>query len=112
MIVRYTDGTSQEGILLARGENRMRVALRNSDDVAEFTEVNGIWVSEDCEPVQIEFAWQKKSKQAVVREADCICSHELAARLIHLLLSGDSTEPCETVPLTLESGRQGASLVM
>ena len=112
MVIRYANGKSQEGILLARNENRMRVALKDGEDVAEFTEINGVWISEDCEPVQVEFAWQKKSKQAAVTEADCICSHELAARLIRLLLSGDSTETGEFPLLTVEDGNQGARLVM
>jgi len=112
MIVRYADGKSVEGVLLARNENRMRVALKDGADVAEFTEIDGVWVSEDCERVEIEFAWQKQSKQAAVTEADCICSQELAARLIHLLLSGESDETPQTVPAPVEDGRESAHHLM
>ena len=64
----------------------MRVAIQGSDDVLEFTLSNGIWISEDCEPVQVEFAYRADAAQ--IREKDCICSHEFAAELIHLLFAG------------------------
>jgi len=89
MIIQYTNGEAIEGLLLARTEKTIRVATPGEDEVLEFTCVNGTWVSEDCEPVRIEFAWQRKSRRPVVTEADCICRPELAARLIHLLWSGE-----------------------
>jgi hypothetical protein len=100
MILIYADGKRTEAILLARSENRLRVAIPGCDDPVEFTDVHGTWVSEDCEPVRVEFAWQGKTREQVLSEADCICSHELAARLIHLLWSGDEAEePGADAPL-------------
>ena len=90
----------------------MRVALKDTNDAAEFTEIHGVWVAQDCEPVEIEFAWQKKSKQAVVSEADCVCSHELAARLIHLLLSGEEEESRDLPPLTADGYTRNAQPIM
>ena len=92
MILIYADGSRTEAILLARSENKFRVAIPGCDDPVEFTDVHGTWVSEDCEPVRVEFAWQGKTREQVLSEADCICSHELAARLIHLLWSGNEDE--------------------
>ena len=89
MILIYADGSRTEAFLLARTENKIRVAVRGSDDPLELTDVHGTWVSEDCEPVRVEFAWQGKTREQVVSEADCICSHDLAARLIHLLWNAD-----------------------
>jgi hypothetical protein len=37
----------------------------------------------------VQFAWQGKTREQVLTEADCICSHDLAARLIHLLWNAD-----------------------
>lgn len=88
MILIYADGSTTEAFLLARTENQIRVAIPGSDDPLELTNVHGTWVSEDCEPVRVEFAWQGKTRERVLEEADCICSHELAARLLHLLWSG------------------------
>ena len=98
MTIQYRNGNRYEAALIARTENTIRVAPRGADDVMEFTNVNGTWVSEDCEPVQIEFEWQRRGRQPEVSEADCICSEELASRLIHLLLSGEE-EATGTAPL-------------
>ena len=85
MIIHYTNGKSIEGLLLARAENKLRVAVPGENDVLQFTCISGTWVSDDCEPARIEFAWERKKTQPAVTEADCICPPELAARLIHLL---------------------------
>lgn len=111
MIIRYTDGRSVEGVLLARDENRIRVALKDCDDVSEFVIVSGVWVSEDCEPVRVEFAWQT-AKHVDVSEADCLCSRELAARLIQLLLSGEEAEIHDLPIPSFEAGHGHFGLVM
>lgn len=85
MFITYPDGTTVEGILLSRVENKIRVAQQGSDDVMEFTDFDGIWISEDLEVVKIEFAWEGKTPEQLVTEADCVCSEELAARLLRLL---------------------------
>jgi len=54
--IRYSDGKVLQGILLALGDQRIRVAVKGSDDVAEYRLVNQHWVSEDCEVVIMEFA--------------------------------------------------------
>jgi hypothetical protein len=92
MILTYADGSRTEAILLARSENKIRVAIPGIDDPVEFTYLHATWVSEDCEPVRVEFAWQSKTRDEIVSEADCICSRDLAARLIHLLRSGTDEE--------------------
>ena len=71
----------------------MRVAVENGEDSVVLTCVNGTWISEEQAPVQVEFEWQRNlRKEATQSEADCVCSKELAARLIRLLLSGDECE--------------------
>jgi len=45
------------------------------------------WISEKCEPVTIEFAWQCREAVAVTNETECVCSKELASRLISILLA-------------------------
>jgi hypothetical protein len=92
MFLTYADGSRTEAFLLARSESKIRVAIPGCDDPMEFTDVHGTWVSEDCEPVRVEFAWQQKTREQVQSEADCICSHDLAARLIHLLWAGSDED--------------------
>jgi len=82
----------------------MRVAVPGGEDILEFTRIHQVWVSEDCEPVQIEFAWQRHPAAAeAVSEADFICSHDLAAHLLHLLWT-DSDEDVAAEPVTPEAG--------
>ena len=96
MTITYENGTRLEAVLVARHEHTIRVAVKGGDDLLEFKQINGTWVSEDCEPVRIEFEWEKRERKPDVTEADCICSQELAARLIHMLLNGEEEE-CEAV---------------
>jgi hypothetical protein len=85
MTLTYANGNTTEAILLARMENKLRAAIPGGDEPLELTNVHGIWVSEECEPVRVEFAWERKTREEVLTEAECVCSHDLAARLIHLL---------------------------
>jgi hypothetical protein len=90
MTIRYSNGYTVDAILLAREGNSMRVAIREFDETVEFFEINGVWVSQNCEPVEVEFAWMRQTDMPVLTETDCLCSHELAARLVHLLWSGEN----------------------
>ena len=90
MTIRYADGRAVEGVTLARTPNMIRIAVKGSDDAAEFINVHGTWISEDCEPVTIEYG-PRRNALATLSEADCICPPELATRLIALLFT-DSEE--------------------
>ena len=103
MVLTYADGSKTEAFLLARTENKIRVAIPGSDDPLELTEIRGTWVTEDLEPVSVQFAWEGKSQDEIVSEADCICSHDLAARLLHLLWNADEEVPAKSVPVETES---------
>jgi len=87
--------------------NRIRVAIPGSDDPLEITDVRGTWVTEDCEPVRVEFAWQKKTREQILTEADCICSHDLAARLLHLLWSADEEDLRQASPKAVPAAAEG-----
>ena len=87
MNIRYSDGTKREAVLLGRSAKVLRVAIRGSEDATELAMVNGTWVTDDCEPVHVEYAWEAPTSQTPVTEADCICPPELAYRLIRILYS-------------------------
>lgn len=91
MIITYSDGRAVEAALLTRTAGAIRVAIEGSEDVTEFWQVNGHWVSEHCELAQIEFAWQRKNCKPPVAEEDCCWTPDQAARLIRLLTT-DSKE--------------------
>jgi hypothetical protein len=74
-------------VLLTRTETTIRVAVEGAADAMEFSDIDGVWVAANREPVLIEFAWQRRHPKPAVFEADCCCSDELAARLIHSLFT-------------------------
>src|SRR5580704_605407 len=55
MLMHYRDGRVLAGVLLSLKGDEMRVAVKDADDVAEFRLVNGVWISESCEPVTFDF---------------------------------------------------------
>lgn len=89
MTIRYGNGYTVEAVLLSCAHDTMRVAVRGGSDVLELRKINGRWVSDDCEPVDVEFAWLRLQDQPVVSINDCICPPELAAKLLDLLFSGE-----------------------
>ena len=95
MTINYSDGRAVEAVLLTRTDSTLLVAAQGADDVMEISNINGTWVSPDCEPVAIEFAWQLDRKPKI-SEADCHCSPELAARLIRLLFTDSDADTTES----------------
>jgi hypothetical protein len=89
MTIRYSNGYTVEAVPLSRGENVIRVEVRGGSDVLELRQINGQWITEDCEPVEVNFGWVQHKDVPVVTINDCICSPELAAKLLHMLFSGE-----------------------
>jgi hypothetical protein len=105
MTITYADGQTIKAALVVRTDNRIRVALAGSDDITEFTQINGTWVSEDCEAVQIEFGLPGRSN-GEYKDEDFACSQDLASRLIHLLLNPEQDEELNTAPaISVAAGR-------
>ena len=92
--ITYPNGYRVRAMLLSRNADTLRVALEGDSDSREFYCTSGAWVSEDCEAVTIEFEWEQRPRQVVPSLADCICSPELAGRLMEQLVNpaGDSLE--------------------
>jgi hypothetical protein len=89
MTITYSNGTVLEAIVLAHEEEALRVAVAGEGDVRTFGRIHGVWISEECEPVAVEFAWQRHGVVNVLDEVDCICPKKLASRLISMLLAGE-----------------------
>ena len=83
------DGIRIEAALLARYQHTVRVAVRGADDAVEFNEWNGTWISEDCEPVWIEFDWDERSAEPSSQECAFLCSPERGRRVIDALRSDE-----------------------
>lgn len=82
MFIHYRNGMRIEGTILRRTQTKMRVAVKDGDDVLEFARMNGVWVSEDLEPVKLRF---ERESFETAAEDDYICSKELASMLSHFL---------------------------
>ena len=88
MTITYPNGTALNAVLLSRENTRLRTAVLGEEDARAFTLISGTWISEDCEPVRIEFGWERRGPSNVPAEADCLCSKTHASRLISMLLAG------------------------
>ena len=89
--------------MYSQTDSTMRVALQGSDDLVDVTSIGGRWVSDDCEPVVVEFAWEKTVINESASEVDCICPQELASRLIERMLN-----PCADDEIRLWIAGNGA----
>jgi hypothetical protein len=86
MTITYPNGTVLPAVVLSRGEQEIRAIAPGYDDVLAFTRIRGTWVSEDLEPVTIEFERQTAGAPPAYSDDDYICPKELAASLIQTLL--------------------------
>jgi hypothetical protein len=55
LFIHYNNGGVLPGVALAIGDRVVRVAVKDSHDAVEFRLINQVWVSEDCEVVEISF---------------------------------------------------------
>ena len=70
MIIRYRNGMFVEAVILSLTGSKMRVALKDGDDVAEFRVVKDTWISEDGEPVTFDFTLSILAAAGIVPPAD------------------------------------------
>jgi hypothetical protein len=92
MTITYSNGTVLEAIVLAHEEEALRVAVASDGDVRSFRCIHGVWISEECEAVSVEFTWERHGAAKVPAEMDCICPKKLASRLISMLLAGEGED--------------------
>jgi hypothetical protein len=112
VLIQFGNARAVEAMILSRQDDIMRVALKGSDDALVFRCLNGTWISEELEPVEISFQWQRRLARDPMSEADYLCSKELAARLIHLLLNGgEENELVAAAPLQQAERTLSASVI-
>jgi len=95
MTITYPNGTVRKAIVLSHEENGIRAAAAGCDDVLVFTRIEGIWISEEIEPVTFEFEWQRGTAPTAWSEDECVCPQELADRLILGLYAGSERDEDE-----------------
>jgi len=92
MTITFRDQEPVPAVLLRYDGDHLRALIPGEDDSSGFQRVNGVWVSDDCEPVHIEFAWERLEVNSIPPETDCICSKELATDLLGMLFSPEPDE--------------------
>ena len=113
MTIKFPNGTRVEAVILAHGEKSMRVAVQDSDDALVLKSLNGTWSTEELEPVEVRFSWEQDLLAVSVSIEDCICSKELADRLVHLLVTGKNENPgASAVGSECEERALSASMVL
>jgi hypothetical protein len=55
LLIRYALGVVVEGVVLANGRNRMRVAAAGFSDAIELKRSGPDWIAADRQPVELEF---------------------------------------------------------
>jgi hypothetical protein len=55
ILIRYSNGSTREGVLMAIQANELRIAAKDAQDVLVFHLLHQRWTSEDCDVVTFEF---------------------------------------------------------
>jgi hypothetical protein len=91
-------GTVLEARLISHQDNEIRAVAAGCDDTLVFTRFRSTWVSENLDPVAIKFAWQRSAPSHATSEDNCVCSKELANRLVQSLVHGCEPETESELP--------------
>ena len=95
MTITYPNGTVLEAVVLSHEEHEIRAAAAGCDDVLVFTRIQGTWISEELEPVTVEFEWQRRVASPAWSEDEYVCPKKLANRLISMLLGSDEPDQAD-----------------
>ena len=106
MTITYPNGITIDALPLSTEGEVLRVAVAGEDDVRVFHQVDGLWQSEDGQPVQLMYAWQKDTRVPVPEEDHFICSQELGQQLISSLMSGSEIDEGGPAPLYIFSAEK------
>lgn len=107
MTITHLNGNVQKAIVLSHDEHEIRALAAGCDDVLTFQCIHGTWISEEVEPVTIEFDWQRRRTAPAPSEDDCVCPKDLAARLIRTLFAGCEPQSDTLFVLTAASDHAG-----
>ena len=110
MTVTYPNGTVLKAILLSHDEHEIRAIAEGCDDVLAFTRIHGIWISEEIEPVTIEFEWQRRRASHLCTGDDCTYPKELAGLLSTLLRCGERDEAVASRLYVLDAEDTGVAV--
>jgi len=81
LLIRYPGGIIVEGVVLATGRNRMRVAVAGFPDTIELKRTDAMWATSRREVVEIDFLMsnEQQSQALPSNTAQCIAVGESQA---------------------------------
>jgi hypothetical protein len=91
--ITYPNGIVLKATVLSHHQHELRAIAAGCDDVLAFNCIHGTWISDELEPVTIEFGWLRPGAHPAWSEDDCVCPKELATRLIQTLFGGGELDP-------------------
>jgi hypothetical protein len=71
--ISFRSGFSVDGVILSATETRLRVAMRDWDDAAEFQFRDGQWFAENRDPVYIAWPDSQPGNNTLTLAADKSC---------------------------------------
>jgi hypothetical protein len=92
MTIIYPGGTAVEALVVSAAPGSLEVAIAGSHEVRRFEQVEGAWISEARELVQIRYASQPDPQNAALAESDFVCPKKLGRQLISNLMSGEQED--------------------
>jgi hypothetical protein len=92
MTIVYSGGTAVEALVVSAAPGSLEVAIAGSHELRRFAQVEGAWISEAGEPVQIRYASQPDPQNAAPAESDFVCPKKLGRQLISNLMSGEQED--------------------
>jgi hypothetical protein len=110
MTITYPNGTVLRAIVLSHDEHEIRAMAVGWDDILAFTRIHGIWISEEIEPVTIEFEWQRRRASHLCNGDDCVYPKELAGLLSTLLRGGERDEAVASKLYVLDAEATGVAV--
>ena len=84
--IKYNNGRKLNGIVLALGDQSIRVAVQGSDDAVAYRLISGVWVSEDCEVVTFEFAAGEFPTEDEQQLPSTFFASEASAPVLHRIM--------------------------
>jgi hypothetical protein len=70
MLIRYRNGLLAEAVILSLTGSKMRVAMKDGEDVAELRLIKDTWITEDGEPVTFDFTMAILAAAGIAPPAD------------------------------------------
>ena len=73
LLLRYAGGIIVEGVVLAKGRNRIRVAAAGFPDTLELRRTGTLWLNANHEPVELDFLMSDRYQAEGVSSPRAAC---------------------------------------